>query len=122
MKEWRAWTSAERSFLNENWKNYTPAEIGKALKRNATQVKSEAWKLGLRNPVGSVKINTTKPLTLPNVLLKQWEKNKKQPKPIVDPTVGKIPFRVNAKTVVYISSNATAEQKEALIKKYSNPV
>lgn len=122
MKEWKAWTPEERKLLTDCWKTHTPAQIGKALKRTANQVKSEAWKLGLRNPVGSVKVNNTKPITLTGVLLKQIEKSKKQAKILADPTIGKVPFRVNAKTVVYINANSTPEQKEALIKQYSNPV
>lgn len=123
MTSYRKWTTIEEAYLRDNYGLFPLPKLAKQMNRSQKSIASRASFLKLRidrKKKASVKGSGGRmpPLTLPvqSVLKKHAERANKARR--VDPIAGRVPLRIDHKTIIYIPANSSAKDIEGYRSRY----
>lgn len=111
------WTKEDNDFLTVNWHSMTTEDIAKKLHRSENAVKNRANMMGLRKK-GFV--TPMRPMCLPttNNNKKYAQRANAKSKKVVDPVAGKIPVRIDHRTVIYVAAGTPQKEIEKIMQRY----
>ena len=124
MQKGKSWTVDDLNFLKENWGVLTSTQLILKLNRTIKSIGSKAGKLGLKAKIikketsKAVPLQKMKGLTLHNSPGVRVQQKVFEVKPWS--SKGKTPYRIDAKTVVYIPDTMTNEEAREVIKMYKD--
>lgn len=111
------WTKEDKNFLTDNWHIMSLGDIAKQLHRSENAVKNRAFMMGLRkeriaNPMPPMCLPTTKNNK------KYAQKASSKAKKVSDPVAGKIPVRIDYRTVIYVAAGTPQKEIDKIVQRY----